>query len=94
MVFVFDCDLQQGMVMLQCLLTIPLWRQKYQMMNYSIQEETRESHLSGPVHLRHWAAQGRLPRWTVQGRLHGWSALGQFLHLIGLPGSDYVMLRY
>jgi len=47
------------MVMLQCGLGIPLRRQKHPMMNYTIQEETRESHLAVPVHLRDWTVQGQ-----------------------------------
>jgi len=57
------------MVMLRCLLGIPLRRQKHQMMNYSIQDELRESHLATPVHLRHWTVQGQV--WGLIGLTGG-----------------------
>ena len=50
------------MVILRCLLGIPLRRQKHEMMNYSIQEETRESDLAVPVHLQHRTVQGQFSR--------------------------------
>jgi len=56
---VFYCDLQQGMVMLGCLLGILLQCHKHQMMNHSIQEETMESDLAVPVDLRHRTVQGQ-----------------------------------
>jgi len=71
-VFVFYCHLQEGMVMLRCLLGIPVWRQKHQIMNYSIHEETRESHLAVPVHLRHWTVQGHFSHLIG---LHGYDYL-------------------